>query len=184
MGSQLTAPQDGLGFKRNSPKSRRFWFLAQIGVDPADPINYAPYYMLKVLPDPFFGNPTPPRAKLLSTTTTGDAFVNLETGFNFARAAGALPFFPPSSLSLYPEYADYVTPQVLYDQFGGMTPNQVLINNFQIEGVARFGRRPAGPNCSVNYVSNNPTLCSSVPTPDPTTCANTLYDADWVDEGV
>ncbi len=182
VGSQLTAPQDGLGFKRNSPKSRRFWFLAQIGVDPGDPINYAPYYMLKVLPDPF-GNPTPPRA-LLSTTTTGDAFVNLETGFNFARAAGALPFFPPSSLSLYPEYADYVTPQVLYDQFGGMTPNQVLIDNFQIEGVARFGRRPAGPNCNVNYVSNNPTLCSSIPTPDPTTCADTLYDADWVAEGL
>jgi hypothetical protein len=181
VGSLLVAPQDGLGFKRNSPKSRRFWFLAQMGVDPADPINYAPYYMMRPLPDPS-GNPVKPRA-LLGADTVGDAFVNIETGLNFARAAGAIPFFPPSALALYPEYADYVTPQPLYDAYGGLTPNQVLISNYEVEGVARFGRRPAGPNCGVNYNTSNPTICPSNPQPNATTCQNTLYDADWVSEG-
>ena len=44
-----------------------------------------------------------------------------------------------------------MTPQPLYDAFGGKTPNQVLIENYEVEGVYRFGRRPAGPNCGVNY---------------------------------
>jgi len=182
VGSPLAAPQDGLAFSRNTPQARRFWFLAQIGVDPADPVNYAPYYMLRPLPDPD-GKPTKPHA-LISTTTTGDAFVNIETGFNFGRAAGAIPFFPPDALSRYPEYADYVTPQALFDAFGQKTPNEVLIQNYQVEGVARFGRRPAGPNCGVNYDKSDPVTCTQNPQPDPTTCQNTLYDADWVSEGL
>jgi len=181
VGSQLVAIQDGLGFKRNGVDARRFWFLAQLGVDPGDPINYAPYYMLRTLPDPD-GNPTPPRA-LLGADTVGDAFVNIETGLNFARAAGALPFLPPDDLTKYPEYADYVTPQPLYDAFGEKTPNQVLIDNYEVEGVARFGRRPAGPNCGVNYDTSDPVTCPQNPEPDPTTCQDTLYDADWVSEG-
>ena len=52
VGSQLVAVQDGFGFQRNAPDARRFWFLAQVGVDPGDPINYAPYYMMRVLPIP------------------------------------------------------------------------------------------------------------------------------------
>jgi hypothetical protein len=182
VGSQLAAVQDGLGFKRNAPDARRFWFLAQIGVDPADPINFAPYYMMRPLPDPD-GKPTKPRA-LLGANTVGDSFVNIETGMNFARAAGAIPFFPPDALSRYPEYADYVTPQPLYDAFGGKTPNQVFIENYEVEGVYRFGRRPAGPNCGVNYDSTtDPVTCSQNPQPDPATCTNTLYDADWMSEG-
>ncbi len=181
VGSQLVAPQDGLGFQRNSPKSRRFWFLAQIGTDPADPINYAPYYMMRPLPDPN-GNPVKARA-LLGADTVGDAFVNIETGLNFARAAGAIPFFPPDALTRYPEYADYVTPQPLYDAYGQKTPNQIFIENYEVEGVARFARRPAGPNCGVNYSTANPAICPDHPVPDPTTCAQTLYDADWVSEG-
>ncbi len=180
--SQLAAVQDGLGFQRNAPDSRRFWFLGQIGVAGADPIDYAPYYMLKTLPDPD-GNPTKPRA-LMGANTVGDGFVNIETGINFARAAGAIPFFPPDALTRYPEYADYVTPQELYDAFGQKTPNQVLIENYEVEGVARFGRRPAGPACGVNYDSVTDTVtCPDHPVADPTTCTNTLYDADWISEG-
>jgi hypothetical protein len=181
VGSQLAAVQDGLGFKRNAPDARRFWFLAQIGVDPGDPINYAPYYMLRPLPDPD-GNPTKARA-MIGANTVGDAFVNIETGMNFARAAGAIPFFPPDALSRYPEYADYVTPQPLYDAFGGKTPNQVLIENYEVEGVWRFGRRPAGPSCGVNYDPSDAVTCPSPPAVDPVLCTNTLYDADWMSEG-
>ncbi|HEY1956569.1 MAG TPA: hypothetical protein VGH28_13185 [Polyangiaceae bacterium] len=182
VGSQLVAIQDGLGFKRNGVDARRFWFLAQIGVDPADPINFAPYYMMRTLPDPD-GNPVKPRA-LLSTATVGDGFVNIETGIAFGRAAGALPFLPPDALTRYPEYADYVTPQTLYDTFGHETPNDVLIDNYEVEGVARFGRRPAGPACGVNYDPSDAVTCPSPPSVDPTTCKNTLFDADWVSEGL
>jgi len=35
----------------------------------------------------------------------------------------------------------------------------------------------------VNYDSSDPTICPDHPAPDPTTCTNTLYDADWMSEG-
>ena len=137
--------------------------------------------MMRPLLDPS-GNPTKPHA-LLSTATVGDAFVNIETGINFGRAAGAIPFLPPTALTKYPEYADYVTPQALYDAFGEKTPNEVLIENYEVEGDYKLARRPAGPTCGVNYDTSNPLLCPDKPVPDPTTCADTLYDADWVSEG-
>ncbi len=181
VGSPLVAVQDGMGYARNTPQFRRFWNLAQAGVDPADPINFAPYYMLRTLPDPD-GNPSPPRA-LIGVNTVGDGFVDIETGVAFARAAGAIPFLPPDDLGLYPEYADYVTPKALYDQYGGRTPNQVLIDDNVVEGVARLARHPAGPACGVNYDTSDPVTCPKTPVPDPTTCKNTLYDVDWVSEG-
>ncbi len=182
VGSPLVAVQDGMGYSRNTPRIRRFFNLGQAGVDPGDPINFAPYYMMRTLKDPD-GNVVPPRA-LLSINTVGDAFVSQSTGFAFARAAGVVPFLPPSAWDLYPEYRDYVMPQALYETYGGKTLNEVYIEAGEVEGVARTARAPAGPACKANFTTaNDPKLCKSAPTLDPADCQNALYDADWFSEG-
>jgi len=182
VGSALIAVQEGIGYGRNTPEYRRLSALVQAIVDPADPINFAKYYMLEPLVGPD-GKATPPRG-LLNINTVGDGFVNISTGVAFSRAAGAIPFLPPQALALYPEYRDWVTPQALYDVYGHRTPNQVLIDTHLVEGIARLGRHPAGPNCGVNYDTvTDPVTCPNHPVPDPTTCKNTLFDVDWLSEG-
>lgn len=183
VGSNLIAIQEGLGHGRNTPEYRRLAGLVQAIIDPGDPINYAPYYMLKTLPDPY-GKAMPPRG-LLSINTVGDGFVSISTGVAFARAAGAVPFFAPQALGLYPEYQEYVTPQQLYDLYGHRTPNQVLIDTHTIEGIARLGRHPAGSSCGVNYDTTDPVTCDPkrAPVADAATCKNTLFDVDWLSEG-
>jgi hypothetical protein len=192
VGSTLVAPQEGLGYSRNTPDFRRLMNLVQAAFDPADPINFAPYYMMR--PNiGIDGKRLPPRA-LLSIDTVGDGFVNISAGTAFARAAGALPFLPPTALGVYPEYADYVTPAALFDQWGtpgsgtagvaGQNANDLLINNFEVEGISRFARTPAGPTCGVNYDTSIPGFtCNMLPTLDPTACHDALYDADWFAEG-
>lgn len=182
VGSPLVAPNEGFGFRRQSPSLRRFRDLAQAAFDPADPITFAPYYMLKPLLDPD-GNKVAPHA-LLNINTVGDNFVQIASGLTFARAAGALPFLPPSAAGRYPEYADYATPQEVYDRLGRKTPMQFLVDRSVVEGIARLGKTGAGPNCKANYTSANaPSICTSAPTIDPVECKNALYDADWVSEG-
>ncbi len=178
VGSPLVSPNEGLGLQRQSPDLRRLMNLTQAAIDPADPINFAPYYMLR--PNPGLdGEPLPPRP-VLSSNTVGDKFVPVESGNAFARAAGALPFLPPSALASYPEYADYVTPQSLYDAWGGKTPNQVLIEGHGIESLSRLGRTRAGPRCSMNYQTSD--ACASPPDPSET-CDKALFDSDWHSEG-
>jgi hypothetical protein len=180
VGSTLVAPQEGLGYLRNTPDFRRLMNLVQAGFDPADPINFAPYYMMRpnVGPD---GTNLPPRA-LLGINTVGDGFVNISTGMTFARAAGALPFLPPSALESYPDYADYVTPAALYDQFNGQTAADLLIGNYEVEGIARLARTPSLTGmCGVNYVTSS--QCNSPPAAAPMQCEDELYDADWFAEG-
>jgi hypothetical protein len=175
VGSQLVAPQEGLGLLRQTPDFRQILTLSQAALDPADPFNYARYYMLRSLPA-LDGTPSAPRP-LLVATTAGDNEVTTASGLAFARAAGALPFLPPGAVTTMPEYADYATPQALWDAFGGQSPNQLLIANGQMEGVARLGRTP-GMACGINYVSS-PT-CNTPPTTSAAICADTLYDADWL----
>ena len=50
VGSQLVAPQEGLGYARQTPDTRRLFSLTQGALDVADPINFAPYYMMKTIP--------------------------------------------------------------------------------------------------------------------------------------
>jgi hypothetical protein len=180
VGSTLVAPQEGLGYARNTPDFRRLMNLVQAAFDPADPINFAPYYMMRqdVAPD---GTTIAPRA-LFAINTVGDGFVNISTGMEFARAAGALPFLPPSALELYPEYADYATPSALYDQFGEESANDVVVSNYQVEGIARLARTPSfSATCGVNYVPSS--VCTSAPAPSANACTDALYDADWFAEG-
>jgi hypothetical protein len=181
VGSALVAPNEGFGFHRQSPSLRRFRDLAQAAFDPADPIAFAPYYMLKPLTNEL-GAVVPPHA-LLNINTVGDNFVQIAAGLTFARAAGALPFLPPSAASRYPDFADYATPPDLYERLGRRTPMQFLVDRSVVEGLARLGRTSAGPTCRANYAANDAVCTNKNPTIDPLKCANALYDADWVSEG-
>ncbi|MEO7108841.1 MAG: hypothetical protein ABI183_00270, partial [Polyangiaceae bacterium] len=179
VGSPLLALQDGLGYGRQTPDLRKLRDLAQSGLSGADPIDYAPFYMMKPLLDENEVASAP--HALISIQTVGDGFVPLATGQAFARAAGALPFLTPDFVAKYPEYADYATPSSLYTTYG-KTPSQVLIDSGETEGAPRLERVSAGPNCGVNYSTAN-SICTAPPAIDPTVCAQTLYDADWISEG-
>jgi hypothetical protein len=179
VGSPLVAPQEGLGYIRQTPDVRRLLMLAQAALDPGDPINFAPYYMLRPLPG-LDGKDIGPRA-MLNGITVGDDIVTIAGGSAFARAAGMIPFLRPSAVDEVPELADYATPATFFELWGGKTPNQVLIDSFAMEGVARLARTHAGPDCSVNYVPSK--VCTDNPKPDPSTCTQTLFDVDWHSEG-
>ncbi len=178
VGSGLVAPQEGLGLSRQTPDFRKLMDLVQAAFDPADPINYAPYYMMRPLLG-VDGTVLPPRA-LLSIDTVGDGFVNIASGIAFGRAAGVVPFFGPSGATSFPQYADYATPESLFSQWG-RTANDVLINTYEVEGIARLARAPAGKTCAVNYAPSM--ACTSAPAKNATACADALYDADWLSEG-
>jgi len=181
VGSRLVAPQEGLGLYRQSPELRRLLNLTQAAVDPSDPINFAPYYGLRTAPGPD-GSPMPPRA-IVEMNTAGDPLVPSGTGFAFARAAGAVPFLPPSFADTHPAWAEYVTPRSLWDSLGGRTPNDVLIENHVLEGIPRLGRTRAGASCKANYAES--AVCTSPPSARDVTesCSKAIYDVDWLSEG-
>jgi hypothetical protein len=180
VGNPLVAPNEGLGLRRQSPALRRFRDLAQAAFDPADPIVFAPHYMLRPLVDEN-GIRVEPHA-LLTVNTVGDNFVQVASGISFARAAGAVPFLPPSAVERLPEYADYATPRELYERLGRRTPMQFLVETGVVEGVARLARTSAGPDCKPNYVPDGAT-CTNPVSIDPWECQTALYDPDWVSEG-
>ena len=177
VGSPLVSPQEGLGLTRQSPEARRLFALVQAALDSGDPINFAPYYGLRDAPG-LDGAPMPPRA-IIEWNTTGDPLVPAGTGWAFGRAAGAVPFLPPTFATSHPAWADYATPQALFDALGGKTPNEVLIATSSLESLARFERSRSGPACKANYVSS-PTCTAPPSTAD---CARALWDVDWLAEG-
>ena len=183
VGSPLVAPQEGLGYARQTPDARRLFTLTQAALDPADPINFAPYYMFK--PVPGLDGEKIPRRGILVSNTVGDPYVPVAAGNAFARAAGVLPFLPPRAAQTMPAYADYATPEALYQAFGNLTPNDVLIQNHVLRGIARLGQTRAGSDCGVNFRPTPPAdlQCGPAPSVDPTTCAETLFDADWASGG-
>lgn len=203
VGTQLTAPAEGYGYQRQTPSIRRFIGLAQSAIDPADPINYAPYFALKTIPDPW-GQPVAPHG-VLNLNTIGDMNVPVSAGINYGRASGALPFLRPEAADKYPALIEYVTPQALYSALGNKTPNRTLIDNHVIEGIYRLGRHPAGAACAPNE-SSDPSCHPACPPADPqgeclsgqtcsaegtcaeqfgdtTTCENALFDPEDLGEG-
>lgn len=144
-GTPLTAPAEGFGLIRQTPAARRFLQLAQMALDPGDPVSFAPFYSIKSMTDPF-GKTIAPHA-LLTLNTIGDMNVPINAGIAFARASGALPFLRPDQIERFPAYADYATPDALYLALGNRTPNQVLVDNHVIEGIAPLARHPAGVEC-------------------------------------
>jgi hypothetical protein len=178
VGSGLVAPQEGLGDYRQSPEFRKLMNLAQAVLDAGDPINFAKLYMLAPPLDPS-GARMAPRAEV-DVHTVGDFLVPIATGMAFARAAGALPFLPPAAADTMPEYADWATPRPLWDAWGGRSPDQVMIDTYEMEGVARLDREPLTGGCGVNYVSPTTSACSSPPANDAATCRQVLSDGDYL----
>ncbi len=180
VGTQLTAPQSGLGLRRQTPDVRKLLQLTQAAVDTSDPINFAPLYMLKpnLGPD---GTPQAPKP-FLTSNTVADGFVVVGSGHSFARALGAIPFLPPDAIARMPEYADYVTPPALWAELGDETPNDALADHYVLEGTARLQRVPAGASCAPNY-RPSPACSTPAPQTDPSVCAQTVFDPDWHAEG-
>lgn len=176
----LITPAGGLGLRRQSPELRRFRDLAQAALDSADPIAFAPYYMLKPLLDEK-GVAAAPRG-LFVVNTIGDTFVPIASGLTVARAAGAVPFLPPSAAARLPEYADYATPREIYDRLGRRAPMRFLVERGVVEGLARLGRTSAGSDCRANDVTPSDT-CPATPKLEPPACAQALFDPDWPSEG-
>lgn len=180
VGTPLTAPQEGLGYFRQSTDFRKLMNLAQAALDPADPINFAKLFMLAP-PRDMGGNPMPPRP-ILDVHTVGDFLVPTATGMAFSRAAGALPFLPPTAADTMPEYADWATPADLWNAWGGRSPDQAMIDSYEMEGVARLKRVPLGAGCGVNYVTPSTADCPTPPANDAATCSQVLTDGDWLGE--
>jgi hypothetical protein len=124
------------------------------------------------------GAPMPPRP-VVAFNTAGDELVPSGTGYAFARAAGTVPFLPPSFAATHPEWAEYATPEALWQALGGKSPNDVLVEGHVLEGLARLGRTRGSATCQVNYTPSD--LCAGGP-PE-AACETALYDADWLAEG-
>lgn len=137
VGSTLVAPVEGLGLARQTPDLRRLAGLAQIALDPGDPINYARHVFL----DPASAEDVSldsPRSVLVMNVA-GDTTVPPATGNAYARAAGVLPFLPPDAPD---ELADWRAPESFRARYGLETPDDVLIEYHVLEGLARLERHP------------------------------------------
>jgi fermentation-respiration switch protein FrsA (DUF1100 family) len=135
-GDALVAPAEGFGLKRATPELRRFMGIAQMVLDPGDPVNMALHYF----EDPVdFGPETSP-SNVMVIATIGDMNVPINTGIAIARAAGILEIAPHGQqASLDPRLADESNPQ-------GRTANRFLIDNHVIMGLERISPffRPDG----------------------------------------
>lgn len=178
LGSKLVAISEGFGLKRQTPDFRKLMQLAQIALDPADPVTFAPYYYTKTRHDEN-GKPVPP-AGIYTINTIGDMNVPVNTGIAAARIHGAIPFLRPENAAAK-DYPDYVAPQALIDMFGD-TPNKVLLKNHVIEGIRWLARHPITTSCAPN-INTGVTGCTGATTYDPSVCKQALFDPDYLDEG-
>lgn len=138
LGEPLVTPVEGLGLARQSPDLRRLATLAQIALDPADPINYA----RRVFLDPVTASDARvhPRSVLV-LNTAGDTVVPPAAGNAYARAAGILAFLPPDAPD---DFADFRAPPSFVGRYpeAWATPNDVLIDRHVIEGISDLERHP------------------------------------------
>ncbi len=136
-GSRLVAPAEGLGLDRQSPDLRRLASLAQIALDPADPVNYARRVFLDPVtaPDVEAGR----IRSVMVMNTAGDTTVPVSTGNAYARAAGILAFMPPDAPD---DFADWRAPTRFGEVYGWRTPDDILIEYHVLEGIAALDRHP------------------------------------------
>lgn len=171
-GDALVSPVDGFGMIRNTPEYREFMVVAQMVLDPADPINYAPHYFLDPLD-------IKPEGKVMHNVlvmpTVGDMNVPVNTGIAIARAAGILPmtwneavkkdyFYGPSKTA-WNDAKNYdawlknkMTWQEMNAQYkkdGKTTPNQILLDNYVIEGLEKMKRFSEKPDDGVACVNDS-----------------------------
>jgi len=71
----------GFGAKRNTPEARYFLQIAQWLIDPADSVNYAPFFRIRP-------RPNNPKKNVLIQICEGDSTVPIASGISLARAAG------------------------------------------------------------------------------------------------
>ncbi|MCS6856144.1 MAG: hypothetical protein NZM37_00390 [Sandaracinaceae bacterium] len=127
----LRSPAEGMALRRQSPKLRRLFTLAQAALERGDPINY----VRRVFLDPISLHPR----SLLIIPSAGDPDVPVSTAYSLARAAGILPFLPADAP---PHLTPYRAPSTFEVRHGFASPNDVLIAWHATEGIARFGRHP------------------------------------------
>ena len=122
-GSPLIAISDGFGLRRSTPELRRMLGLAQIALDSADPMNFAPYWEgHRTLT---YGNGDTVGTHVWLIPSNGDPGVCIANGIALARAAGFVPY-------------DVVDPR------WGKSENQVLIDTYTTEGVSRVAHYQDG----------------------------------------
>ena len=92
VGSKLVALARGWGLQRNTPDLRRFLGVAQLALDPGDPINYAPHYFKDPLVYSDYDT-AEPGANVCVIGLAGDTAVPISTGIAIARAAGIIELF-------------------------------------------------------------------------------------------
>ena len=127
-GLPLFAFSKGLGQRRQTPEFRRFLGFAGMMLEPGDPISYAPHYHLNPISYTYERN-VQPGANVLVVPTIGDMNVPIDTGIAIARAAGIIPILTPDE-----RYKDPKNPGKF------LTANQVLIQNYVVEGLERLKR--------------------------------------------
>jgi hypothetical protein len=156
-GDALVSLERGLGMKRANPLFRRMVSLAGIAVEPADPVNYAPYYSRYDLEfmegDKVFDKkPT----NVLAVVTLGDPAVPASTGFQIGRAAGYFTDREGGEPNkyLYAPHPDY-----------GKTLNRVLVDNKGPEAITWLDPFP-GYDCDLMDFDN---YSESKNTDDPAT---------------
>jgi hypothetical protein len=111
----LVAINEGLGHRRNTPGLRKLVGLAQMILEPADPVNWGLRYADPVHVRPEGTSPT----NVLFILTMGDMTVPVSAGIALARSAGII---------------DYLEPDPVY----GKTHNQLLIDNHVVEGIDKL----------------------------------------------
>ncbi|MBS1151037.1 MAG: hypothetical protein H6Q89_2735 [Myxococcaceae bacterium] len=123
-GSPLQALGDGFGMRRGSPELRRLLNLAQVGLEAADPANFAPFYeQTRTLT---YGDGKSVATRSMMVPMTGDPGVPIATAAALLRAAGHLDY----------RHAD----PKFKGRYAGMTAQQVLIDTGFVEGVERTRR--------------------------------------------
>ncbi|MBZ0121195.1 MAG: hypothetical protein K8H88_29640, partial [Sandaracinaceae bacterium] len=136
LGAPLVSPVEGLGLRRQSPELRRLATLAQIAIDPADPVNYARNVFL----DPITAEDVTPRTRsILVVATVGDTTVPVSAADTYARAAGVLAFLPADAPD---ELAQWRAPASFASRFFAASPDDVVLDNYVAEGLARLERTP------------------------------------------
>lgn len=118
-GSGLVAFTDGYGLRRATPDLRRMLGLAQIALESADPMNWAPYW--EQHRSFTYGTGETPAARMLLLPSIGDPGVPIASGIALARAAGFIEY-------------DKVDPRY------GKSQNQLLIDTWAVEGLSRTAR--------------------------------------------
>jgi hypothetical protein len=119
-GQPLVALARGMGLQRNTPDFRRFMNVAQLVLEPGDPVNYAPRYFKNPIPSKDYDT-AEPGSNVAVIVTAGDTIVPAAAGIAIARAAGIISL-------------DTVDPRY------GKTPNDVLIDSYAVEGLSWLKR--------------------------------------------